>query len=150
MDYVTLPLGDEAEQQGPTAPPSNEDIVPAAVPQYQPRPPATAPATAFPSLQDYSQGGGVPQFEITVSEPQKQGNGYQAFICYKVLLRIHLYQLLFSPPSVLADSGRHLSATSLLCRAAAPCVARLVDLISHPNRCAAVLRFSSIHRQTRR
>jgi len=99
MDYVTLPLGDEAEQQGPTAPPSNEDIVPGAVPQYQPRPPATAPATAFPSLQDYSQGGGVPQFEITVSEPQKQGNGYQAFICYKVPVRILLYQLL-SPPRV--------------------------------------------------
>ena len=85
MDYVTLPLGDEGSNHSASAPPAEDDIIPPAAQQYAPRPPASAPQTVYPfSGYGGAAGGELPHFDVEVSEPHKQGNGYQAFICYKV------------------------------------------------------------------
>lgn len=74
--YVTLPLGDDSGGYGhePSAPPAP------APPVFLPRPPATAPIGA-PESQ------GAPKFEVHVCEPTKSGNGYNAFVAYKVVCR---------------------------------------------------------------
>jgi len=73
--YVTLPLGEDSvgyPEHSPSAPEQPH--------AFLPRPPATAPigmAEAQP----------LSKFDVHVVEPTKSGNGYNAFVAYKVVCR---------------------------------------------------------------
>jgi len=73
--YVTLPLGEDSAgypEHSPSAPEQPH--------AFLPRPPATAPigmAEAQP----------LSKFDVHVVEPTKSGNGYNAFVAYKVVCR---------------------------------------------------------------
>ena len=78
--YVTLPLGEDSggyEQMEPSAP---EQLAVPQPPAFLPRPPATAPIGMAESQP-------VPKFDVQVCEPTKSGNGYNAFVAYKVVCR---------------------------------------------------------------
>jgi hypothetical protein len=81
--YVTLPLGEDSENIGYSN--ELEPSVPEQTTQQQrhaflPRPPATAPIRV-PESQPAS------KFDVQVCEPTKSGNGYNAFVVYKVMCR---------------------------------------------------------------
>jgi len=73
--YVTLPLGDE-------------DVAPSAPEQrgsFPPRPPPN-----LPHIMSHD-GSGI-RFDVTVTQPTKSGNGYQAYVVYKVTCKTNLEQ----------------------------------------------------------
>ena len=74
--YVTLPLGEESDHnnEGFAA---EQAVAPPHPPAFLPRPPATAPI-------GMAENQPASKFDVQVCEPMKSGNGYNAFVAYKV------------------------------------------------------------------
>lgn len=88
--YVTLPLGEDSAGYPAEALRSEQIPQPQA---FLPRPPATAPigmAEAHP----------VSKFDVQVCEPTKAGNGYNAFVAYKVVCRTSMENYMSNDISV--------------------------------------------------